>query len=138
MAAPEPTGPWRRPSFVDDSTLMAQFRSTELPLDQWNHRLHLRLAFIFLREYSFPTALSRFRAALRAYNEAHSVPDHLASGYHETLTVAWLSLVASRLSDSQEIGDFSSFCSLHPELLACGIMTRTHWAFRPSRQGGAR
>jgi hypothetical protein len=115
---------------VDDCTLLAQFGSTELPLDQWNHRLHVRIVFLHLLESPFSEALANFRAALRSYNEAHSVPDHLASGYHETLTVAWFALIAARFAQSREITDSNSFCGAFPELLDRALLRRFYSADR--------
>jgi hypothetical protein len=102
---------------VDDPTLLELFESCELRYDTWCHRLHVRVAYLFIRRDSFDEALRRFRAGVRAYNLAHEVPDHLTSGYHETLTVAWLRLISSRASGVPTTLDSNSFCEIHPELL---------------------
>jgi hypothetical protein len=102
---------------VDDPTLLKLFDSCELPYDTWCHRLHVRVAYLFLRRHPFDEALRRFRAGLRAYNLAHEVPEGLTSGYHETLTVAWLHLISTRANDAPTTLDSNSFCNMHPELL---------------------
>ena len=47
--------------------------------------------------------------------------------YHETITVAFLSLVAERMSEAM---DFESFASLNSDLLDKHVLTR--W-YRPER-----
>lgn len=57
------------------------------------------------------------RAGIQAYNREHHVPEGLRSGYHETLTVAWLRLVGARMGSDDDALDSDSFCDRHPELL---------------------
>jgi hypothetical protein len=102
---------------MDDPSLLRGFRSCELHFEAWNHRLHLRVAYLHLASHPFGEALPRLRAGIRAYNHAHEVPDHLTSGYHETLTVAWLRLVAGRMASDAEPLDSGSFCDAHADLL---------------------
>jgi hypothetical protein len=109
---------------MDDSTLLRQFESCELPGEDWCHRAHVRLAYLFLRRHPFGESLRRFRSCLQAYNRVHGVPDNLTSGFHETLTVAWLRLVAARLQDTPSAADSDAFCDGNPDLLDKSILRR--------------
>lgn len=48
---------------------------------------------------------------------AHDAPDGLDAGYHETLTTAWLTLVAARMGAAPVAPDSEAFCAGNPDLL---------------------
>jgi hypothetical protein len=109
---------------MDDPTLLREFASCALPREEWSHRLHVRMGYLFLRDHPFDEALDRLRAGLQRYNRAHGVADDLTSGYHETLTVAWLRLIASRMAGMPRGLDSDSFCGEHPDLLDRPLLRR--------------
>lgn len=109
---------------MDDSSLIRSFESCELLHREWCHRLHVRLAFLFLQTHPFDEALRRFRAGLQAYNAAHHVPDSLTSGYHETLTVAWLCLIAARMQSTPAGRASDTFCEANADLLDKSTLRR--------------
>lgn len=78
---------------MDDSEFLARFEAGTIPMAQWNHCAHLRVAYLYVIQYSFEEALVRMRDGIRRFNAGHDVPDRLDSGYHETITQAWLRLV---------------------------------------------
>lgn len=78
---------------MNDEEHLRRFEDWSFPLDQWNHRAHLKVAYLYLRRFSFDEALSRLRSGIRAYNAAHGIVDSPTGGYHETMTQAWLQLV---------------------------------------------
>ena len=78
---------------MDDATLLAQFEDTTLPMELWDHRQHVKVAYLYLLQHPFDEAVSCMRQSLQAYNAAQNVPDSLTRGYHETLTQAWMRLV---------------------------------------------
>ena len=70
---------------MNDTDLLQQFESLTLPFDQWTHRAHVRMAFIYLSQFSFDLALGKICAGIRAFNLHHNVsrgpdqrlqPDH--------------------------------------------------------------
>lgn len=115
---------------MDDLELLAGFQSCALPLEEWCHRLHVRVAYLFLRRSPFEEAIRAFRSSLQAYNRVHQVPDHLTSGYHETLTRAWLTLVAARMSAGPVVPDSGAFCAAHPDLLDKSLLRQFYSAER--------
>lgn len=102
---------------VSDAAFIEAFEAQRWPLERWNHRAHVRLAYLYLRKHGFEGALDRLRRGIRAYNAAHAIPDLPTSGYHETVTVAWLRLVEMVLAEYGPAASGEAFCDAHPELM---------------------
>lgn len=77
------------PDLPDEAVLLAGFEDTTWPLERWNHRAHLTVAWRYLVDHALDGAIERMRAGVKRYNAAKEIPDQKLSGYHETLTVAW-------------------------------------------------
>jgi hypothetical protein len=105
-----------------DAEFLQAFEAQRLPLDQWHHRDHIRLAYLYLRQLPFDQAAARIRAGIKAHNAAHAIPDLPTSGYHETMTIAWLRLVAMVLHEYGPEQTADAFCDAHPELLQKKIL----------------
>lgn len=99
-----------------DAEFLAEFEACRWPLDQWRHRDHVRLAYLYLRAHPFDEAARRIRAGIKAHNAAHGIPDLPTSGYHETMTIAWLRLVDLVLAEYGPEATGDAFCDAHPEL----------------------
>ena len=78
---------------MTDQEFLQRFEDQSLPREFWNHRAHLKVAYLFLRLAPFETALEKLRKAIKAYNAVQGILDTPTSGYHETMTQAWLQLV---------------------------------------------
>jgi hypothetical protein len=85
---------------MNDEEHLRRFEDHSLPKEQWNHRAHLKVAYLNLLQFSLPETLERLRKAIQAYNAAQGIQDTLASGYHETMTQVWLQLVYSSSQNS--------------------------------------
>lgn len=68
--------------------LVAHFEAATWPLSEWHHRQHIKIAYLYLREFPLEVAVERMRTGLRAYNAANQVPEGVDRGYHETMTQA--------------------------------------------------
>ena len=79
--------------------LVAAFEACTLPRPQWTHAAHLRVAAFYLARNPFEQALARVRSGIQRYNAAHG-----SDGYHETITVAFVRLVADRRGRHQGVG----------------------------------
>ena len=94
------------PPFTSDAEiaeLVRLFESCELPGGRWTHRAHLAVAAWYLRCYPLPEATDRARTHIRRYNESRGN----LTGYHETVTVLFLRLVARELrADPPELWVF--------------------------------
>ena len=104
-----------------DRALLKRFESCEISLEDWNQRLHVAIAFLYLREFGPAEALTRMRSGVRKINARHGVEESQFSGYNETTTVAFLRIVeAVRLAyeDTFPAATAEEFCDLHPELMS--------------------
>ncbi len=100
-----------------DAEFVRLFESQAWPLAQWHHRDHVRLAYLMLREGTFEQAAERIRRGIRAHNAKHGIVDTPTTGYHETMTLAWLWLVAAILDEYGPAQTADAFCDAHPELM---------------------
>jgi hypothetical protein len=105
---------------MDDRELLRQFEALTLPLDQWTHRAHVRVAHTYLGDHPFDEALRRVRASIKAYNAKNNVPESTTSGYNETTTHAMLHVVAATMrayAKTHPVADAGAFCDMHPQLM---------------------
>lgn len=82
---------------MNDEEHLRRFEDHSLPKEEWTHRAHLKVAYLYLNLFSKPEALERLRAGILAYNAAQGIQDTPTGGYHETLTQIWLQLVSTAL-----------------------------------------
>ena len=96
---------------MTDDELVAAFESTALPADQFTHTAHVRVAWWYLAHTSLPEALLRFSTALQRFADAKG-----ATGkYHVTVTVAWMLIIADRLSAAPSLV-WAEFAAANPDL----------------------
>ena len=101
---------------TDDTTFLQAFESCTLPRSEWTHRAHLRMAYLYLRDCpDVETLLPTVRQRILTYNQAN----RNRTGYHETITVVFLRLVADRLRRAVP-ETFSGFERENPDLFAPG------------------
>ena len=101
---------------MNDDEYLRRFEDQSLQLDLWHHRAHLKVAYLYLTRFPFEGALHRLRSGIRAYNAAHSIADSLTSGYHETMTCAWLQLVHTTLCQFGPAASADAFFDAHTQL----------------------
>ena len=101
---------------LDDQTFLRQFEAGTFPLNQWHHREHIKIAYLYLCAHPFEVAIERMRTGIRALNAAHRVPDELTRGYHETMTQAWMRLVEVTICEYGPAGSADEFFELNPQL----------------------
>lgn len=82
---------------LSDEEFLRQFENCTLPYQHWTHRAHLRVAYCYVTRYGLAEAIPKVTTGIRAYNRSQNIEDTPTSGYHETMTVAWLRLVAAML-----------------------------------------
>ena len=96
---------------MDDRAFVAALESCTLPSEAFDHRAHVRLAWLYLSEEPLLEALSRFVASLKRY--AGSLG---ASGkYHETITYAFIFLIHERMAEHRA-ATFDEFAAANPDL----------------------
>ncbi|MEZ5283313.1 MAG: hypothetical protein R2712_00620 [Vicinamibacterales bacterium] len=90
---------------LDTAALVQAFEDRTLPKASWTHEAHLRVGLWHVRTWGPAGALTRLRAGIRAYNEAVGTPNTDASGYHETLTVFYVRMLAAFMAEPAPDGD---------------------------------
>lgn len=100
------------PSPPDDAEFLAALESARLPAALFDHRGHLRAAFLYLKREDFPGACVAMKRAIRGFAASHGK----AGLYHETLTIAYLALIAERLAEEPPGIAFDAFLRRYPEL----------------------
>lgn len=104
--------PQRGCDALDDATLLARFEALQIAAQDFRHREHLRLAYAVLVGADFGDAGVRFRRALKTFAAAVGA----SSKYHETITWAYLALVAERMEQGACANSFE-LLERYPELL---------------------
>ncbi len=101
----------------DITALIDRFQSCTLPRDQWTHHAHLSVALWYLMQEPLPDATQKIRTGIQRYNAAQGIIMTPTSGYHETLTLFWISLIYQYLQKHRE----SDFMTLLNGLLETDI-----------------
>jgi hypothetical protein len=99
------------PEAWTDEEFREAFESLKVPSEVFHHREHIRLAWIYTREFPQGQALERMVQGIQAFAKHHGA----AAKYHHTITVAWMRLVrhAARATPTP---DYNAFASAHPRL----------------------
>ncbi len=110
---------------TEDLKLVTSFEQLTLPVNQWDQRAHVSVAFIYLREYGFDEALQRIRRGVRAFNQQNGIVDAPTSGYNETTTVAFLRIIRATdraYNDVYPTTNSREFCDTHPQILCKHVL----------------
>ena len=94
------------------SDLLDRFLDTSLAADRFHHAEHVEVAWQFVCRHGMPAALAEFTAAIKRFAAAKG-----AHGlYHETITWAFLLLIAERQARNP-VENWQSFAAANPDLL---------------------
>ena len=77
--------------------LVRAFEDCSLPSVDWTHREHLTVALWYLRQDFPEVATHRIREGIRRFNLSHGNP----TGYHETITLAWIAVIVRFLAEHE-------------------------------------
>jgi hypothetical protein len=87
---------WPGAAHLED--LVERFRARTLPKDEWTHRAHLAVGAWHVRAMGPERALEALREGIHRLNDAHGTISTKDSGYHETITRAYVLLIADVIS----------------------------------------
>ena len=110
---------------MDDRTFLEQFEDCTLPFDQWTHRAHVKVAYLYLRRFSLEEAIRKMRQGIQRYNAANDVPEGPDTGYNEMTTQAFLRIIYAVISEYESVFPTKTadeFCDTHPQLLSKHIL----------------
>ncbi len=106
--------------------LVAAFRACTLPKEEWTHLAHLRVGAWHVHHHGGAEALALLRSGIRRLNDAHGTPNSTDSGYHETITVAYVRLIEERFAGL----DAGLSLERRVELLTNGLLAERSVLFR--------
>lgn len=87
---------------ADIKSLINRFENCTLPHSEWNHAAHLTIALWYLICYDKKTAINYIRQGIQRYNAVIGIKITKDSGYHETITLFWITIVSHYLSFLEE------------------------------------
>jgi hypothetical protein len=99
----------------DIERLVSRFRDCTLPCAEWTHHAHLVVGLWHARAYPSDEALRRVREGIKRYNGACGKENSATSGYHETITRLYMTLIERFLNGA---GDGLDLPTLVREMLA--------------------
>jgi hypothetical protein len=108
-----------------ESAELARFLRVEIVPSEFPHRQHVQFAFEMLQRHDFPETVLHFSRTLRAMAEKAGRPE----AFHQTVTIAFLSLIAERMQGACATG-FAGFAEANPDLLEKTLLTRWYSAER--------
>ena len=98
---------------MTDEEFIEKFEDCTLAAELFDHRAHVRLAWLYLREMGALAALARFAEGLRRYARAQG-----AEGlYHETITCAYVFLINERDERAGRAQTWDEFAAANADLL---------------------
>ena len=99
---------------MTDHELLTAFERCTLPATAWTHEAHVRAAWIYLSRHDEAEALRRIRTSINRFNDTVTKKP---GAYHETITAAYVRLIADRRSRLPARHTFGQFKDTSPDLL---------------------
>ena len=96
----------------EDARLVAGFENGTA--ETFTHENHIRVAWLYLQEASLTEALDRFRRGAMTLARSKGKPQI----YNETMTWAYMVLIAERMARCGEPSDWELFTRENPDLFA--------------------
>jgi hypothetical protein len=103
----------------DDFAFQSRFESGDVPPAEFDHRAHVRLAWIYLARYEPDAGHRRMREALLAFLSRNGIGE---GKYHETLTRGWLLAVKHFMDRTGGVASAEAFLQANPRLLDRDIL----------------
>lgn len=103
---------WKYKSNLSDAEFQQQFEDKTLDPDEFNHKGHLRIAWLYLSQQPLAQAVNSVCAGIKAYAESLGAKDK----FHHTLTEATVRLISERM-DSGKYRYFYEFLKNNLDLI---------------------
>ena len=103
---------------MNDDEFLQALENCSLQPAEFDHYAHVRAAYLYLQKHEFAVAVDRIRSCIRNY-AAHIAKPLL---YHETMTVAYMSLIQQRRHEGGDRGNWLSFARANPELFVRNLL----------------
>lgn len=113
---------------MTDDEFLCAFERGSLARKDWTHEAHVRMAWLYVTRSADGEALDRVRSGIKKLNTVFVRRQQMLcralptkpkdprglDGYHETITAAFVTVIASRVEAGE---DFSAFRDHNPDLL---------------------
>lgn len=112
---------WLQREDQPDDVFLTQL--SDYTLDSWDHRTHLRIAWLLLRQHGRRDGLTKIFDSIRAFIE-NSPRTHRSRGttFHETMTYFWVHMVHYAIEATSNPDDtFKTFLLMNPQLVNGGL-----------------
>ena len=96
---------------TEQTNLLVDFEAGRIDPAHFPHRAHVRIGFELLERHRFPEALLHLARGLRELAARAGKPEV----YHETITAAFLALIAERRASARHAG-WEDFAAQNPDL----------------------
>ncbi|MBN3563679.1 hypothetical protein [Aliamphritea spongicola] len=97
---------------LQDADFITQFEDCSLSPDYFDHRGHIRIAWLYVDKYGPAAALEKLVAGIRRYAGSLGADDK----FHYTITAALLQILEQRQTGCQAAG-WQAFIELNADLL---------------------
>ena len=108
----------------EDQEFKSQLETCVLPPTEFNHRGHIRLAYVYLTEHDDDMAYQLMRDSLIRFITHNGVD---ISKFHETITRAWILAVRHFMENDKGAESAKAFIDNNPKMLNKEIMM-THYS----------
>jgi hypothetical protein len=98
---------------MHDTEFIARFEAGTIPTEDFHHREHVRVVWLYLGRYPVLDALCRFTEGLKHFAAVHGKTNL----YHETITWAYVFLVHERMKRADDGQSWEEFVAANPDLL---------------------
>ena len=95
-----------------DHDFLTQFESLSLDPSNFDHTGHVRLTWLYLKEYPLDIAIEKVCQGIKRYAEYLGAPDK----FHLTMTDAFVKIINDRLLKSPNL-TFIEFIQANPDLI---------------------
>ena len=93
----------------ETSSFLAAFEDGSLPKARWTHAAHIFTGACYVHSFGESAAIARMRERVSAYNVAVGGQNTATSGYHETITLFWIKILAKAMEEATQLsGDRSA------------------------------
>lgn len=106
--------------------LVRAFEACTLPFSEWTHEAHLRVARWYLGHHPREEATRLIREGIQRYNASQGVEQTETGGYHETITLAYIALIAQAPPDV-DLGDKEILLQFYQRETLMSWAARTGW-----------
>jgi hypothetical protein len=98
---------------MTDQEFLERFESCSLDKEDFHHKDHVRLAWIYLSRFPVLEALSRFSEGLKRFAQSLGKEGL----YHETITWSYLLLIRERIARAQAEESWEEFARTNSDIL---------------------